>query len=156
MPFYPAVLPYVTPDAGHDGAFGLLGRTGVVAVRVARTSALVYVRDGRDYLLVASNGGSDRPPGWLFNIEANSSVAIQVGRMKTAATARVVQPMIPAIHGCGRRSTTTTTAGIARTRPRPAGRYRSWSSRQLPRGSDPRYRTSSRITTGIVRVVFVS
>ncbi len=31
-----------------------------------RTSALVYARDGKDYLVVASNGGSDRAPGWLF------------------------------------------------------------------------------------------
>jgi F420H(2)-dependent quinone reductase len=60
-------------------------RTGQV-----RTSALVYARDGRDYLLVASNGGSDRPPGWLFNIEARPDVEIQVGRTRTAARARVV------------------------------------------------------------------
>lgn len=56
----------------------------------ARTSALVYARDGRDYLVVASNGGSDRPPGWLFNIEAEPNVEIQVGRMRTAASARIV------------------------------------------------------------------
>jgi deazaflavin-dependent oxidoreductase (nitroreductase family) len=55
-----------------------------------RTSALVYARDGGDYLVVASNGGSDRPPGWLFNIEAKPEVEIQVGRQRFAATARVV------------------------------------------------------------------
>jgi deazaflavin-dependent oxidoreductase (nitroreductase family) len=55
-----------------------------------RTSALVYARDGGDYLVVASNGGSDRPPGWLFNIEAKPGVEIQVGRERFAATARVV------------------------------------------------------------------
>ena len=60
-------------------------RTGQV-----RTSALVYARDGRDYLLVASNGGSDRPPGWLFNIEARPDVEIQVGRTRTTARARIV------------------------------------------------------------------
>jgi len=27
-----------------------------------RTSALVYARDGEDFLIVASNGGADRPP----------------------------------------------------------------------------------------------
>ena len=60
-------------------------RTGQV-----RTSALVYARDGDGYVLVASNGGSDRPPGWLFNIEAKPGVEIQVGRTRSAATARVV------------------------------------------------------------------
>jgi deazaflavin-dependent oxidoreductase (nitroreductase family) len=56
----------------------------------SRTSALVYARDGADYLVVASNGGSDRPPGWLFNIEAKPDVELQVGRQRFAATARVV------------------------------------------------------------------
>lgn len=55
-----------------------------------RTSALVYARDGGDYLLVASNGGSDRPPGWLFNIEAEPAVEFQVGRQRIAARARIV------------------------------------------------------------------
>jgi deazaflavin-dependent oxidoreductase (nitroreductase family) len=55
-----------------------------------RTSALVYARDGSDYVLVPSNGGSDRAPGWLFNIEAKPAVEIQVGRRRSAAAARVV------------------------------------------------------------------
>jgi deazaflavin-dependent oxidoreductase (nitroreductase family) len=55
-----------------------------------RTSALVYARDGGDYLVVASNGGQERPPGWLFNIEAKPDVELQVGRRRLAATARVV------------------------------------------------------------------
>jgi F420H(2)-dependent quinone reductase len=55
-----------------------------------RTSALVYARDGSDYVLVPSNGGSDRAPGWLFNIEAKPAVEIQVGRRRSAAAASVV------------------------------------------------------------------
>jgi F420H(2)-dependent quinone reductase len=61
-----------------------------------RISALVYARDGGDYLVVASNGGSDRPPGWLFNIEAKPAVDFQVGRKRFAATARVVTAEDPA------------------------------------------------------------
>jgi F420H(2)-dependent quinone reductase len=57
-----------------------------------RTSALVYARDGASYLVVASNGGSDRPPGWLFNIEAKSEVGFQVGRQQFRGTARIVRP----------------------------------------------------------------
>jgi F420H(2)-dependent quinone reductase len=60
-------------------------RTGQV-----RTSALVYARDGGDYLFVASNGGSDHPPAWLFNIAAEPKVEIQVGRARMQAAARVV------------------------------------------------------------------
>jgi F420H(2)-dependent quinone reductase len=56
----------------------------------ARTAVLVYARDGADYLFVASNNGSERPPGWLFNLTDQPAVEIQVGRTRTAATAHVV------------------------------------------------------------------
>ena len=60
-------------------------RTGQI-----RTSALVYARDGADYVLVASNGGADRPPGWLYNVAAEPRVELQIGRVKMAAAARIV------------------------------------------------------------------
>jgi deazaflavin-dependent oxidoreductase (nitroreductase family) len=55
-----------------------------------RTSALVYALDGSDYLVVASNGGSDSPPGWLANVRAQPAVEVQVGAKVMASTAVVV------------------------------------------------------------------
>ena len=77
---------------GHRtiGVPSLLLRTTGRRTGQVRVSALVYARDGADYLLVASNGGSDRPPGWLFNIEARPDVEIQVGRRRAPARARIV------------------------------------------------------------------
>jgi deazaflavin-dependent oxidoreductase (nitroreductase family) len=77
---------------GHRmiGVPSLLLRTTGRRTGQPRTSALVYARDGQDYVLVASNGGSDQPPGWLFNIEARPAVEIQVGRKRSRAAARVV------------------------------------------------------------------
>jgi deazaflavin-dependent oxidoreductase (nitroreductase family) len=60
-----------------------------------RTNALVYARDGEDYLVVASNGGADRPPAWLYNVRAKPAVEIQVGRERHRATARIVEPADP-------------------------------------------------------------
>ena len=60
-----------------------------------RTVVLAYAHDGADYLLVASNNGSDRPPGWLFNITADPHVEIQDGPRRTAATARIIPPGDP-------------------------------------------------------------
>jgi len=75
-----------------------------------RTVVLAYARDpagpavagpaaagpmGADYLIVASNNGSDRPPGWLFNITGDPHVEIQDGTRRTAATARIVPPGDP-------------------------------------------------------------
>jgi deazaflavin-dependent oxidoreductase (nitroreductase family) len=56
-----------------------------------RTAALVYASDGRDYVVVGSNGGSDRPPGWIHNVRAQPNVEVQVGRRHMPATARVLE-----------------------------------------------------------------
>ena len=55
----------------------------------ARTVALIYARRGEDRIVVASNGGSDRHPGWYWNITEEPHVSVQVGRKRSAATARI-------------------------------------------------------------------
>jgi len=61
-----------------------------------RTSALIYARDGDDYVLVASNHGLERPAAWQLNIEADPRVGVQVARQRFAGTARVVEAADPA------------------------------------------------------------
>jgi deazaflavin-dependent oxidoreductase (nitroreductase family) len=82
---------------GHRmiGVPTLLLRTTGRRSGATRSNALVYARDGDDYLLVASNGGADRPPAWLHNLTANPSVEIQVGRDRRPGTARVIEPSDP-------------------------------------------------------------
>ncbi len=60
-----------------------------------RTNALVYARDDTDYLVVASNGGADRPPAWLHNVTAHPDVEIQIGRERRRGRARIVEPSDP-------------------------------------------------------------
>ena len=56
-----------------------------------RVAALVYGLDGDGrYIVVASNGGSDRAPCWLHNVRADPHAAVQVGRARKAATAEVL------------------------------------------------------------------
>jgi deazaflavin-dependent oxidoreductase (nitroreductase family) len=62
---------------------------------VTRTNSLVYARDSDDYLVVASNGGADRPPAWLHNLSADPDVEIQIARDRRKGTARVVEPTDP-------------------------------------------------------------
>jgi deazaflavin-dependent oxidoreductase (nitroreductase family) len=82
---------------GHRliGVPSLLLRTTGRKSGTVRTSALVYARDGESYLLVASNGGADRPPGWLYNIQAEPKVEIQVATVTRPAVARVVNATDP-------------------------------------------------------------
>ena len=60
-----------------------------------RTNTLSYARDGDEYLVVASNGGDDRAPGWYHNLKARPEVEINVDTARSAATATVVLPDDP-------------------------------------------------------------
>ena len=82
---------------GHKmiGVPTLLLRTTGRRSGATRTNGLVYARDGDDYLVVASNGGADKPPAWLHNLRADPAVEVQVGRDRRKATAREVGPSDP-------------------------------------------------------------
>ncbi len=53
-----------------------------------RRTALIYGRDGENYLLVASNGGAAEHPLWYLNLVADPKVELQVGAEKFPAHAR--------------------------------------------------------------------
>ena len=79
-----------------DGRFTWLAGLPVLLLRTTgcktgseRTAALVYLKDAEDLVVVASNGGSDKPPGWFFNIKAQPEVGVQIGRQRTRMRARV-------------------------------------------------------------------
>jgi F420H(2)-dependent quinone reductase len=56
-----------------------------------RISALLYVRDGDNYAVIASKGGNPKHPGWFHNLTANPDVEIQVGRERIPVRARVAE-----------------------------------------------------------------
>ena len=53
----------------------------------ARTTPLVYGRDGMDYVVVASQGGRPTHPAWYLNLEENPDVSVQVGAKRFRAAA---------------------------------------------------------------------
>jgi deazaflavin-dependent oxidoreductase (nitroreductase family) len=56
-----------------------------------RTAALLYVRDGDAYVVIASKGGAPYHPGWFHNLTAKPDVEIQVGRERIPVRARVAK-----------------------------------------------------------------
>lgn len=60
-----------------------------------RTNTLTYARDGENYLIVASNGGTNRNPAWLHNLRAHPDVEINVGSRRLRVTAKVLLPDDP-------------------------------------------------------------
>lgn len=67
----------------------LLLRTVGAKTGQPRTAALLYVRDGGAYVVVASTGGGPKHPGWFHNLRAQPDVEVQVGRERIPVTARV-------------------------------------------------------------------
>ena len=56
-----------------------------------RTAALLYVRAGNGYAVIASKGGAPQHPGWFHNLVARPEVDIQVGRLRIPVRARVAE-----------------------------------------------------------------
>ena len=78
-------------EYGHDWQRGspvlLLTTTGHRSGE-PRTTPLIYGRSGDDYLVVASDGGSDEPPAWYRNLLASPDAEVQVLADRFRARAR--------------------------------------------------------------------
>jgi deazaflavin-dependent oxidoreductase (nitroreductase family) len=79
---------------GHDwnGTQTLLLTTTGRRSGEQRTTPLIYGRDGDDYVIVASKGGSDEPPAWYLNLSAEPRVELQVKDDRFEAKARTAGP----------------------------------------------------------------
>ncbi len=84
-----------------DGAEGYTWRNGTTILILttkgrksgeSRDHALIYRDNGDDYLIVASKGGSDAPPAWFLNLQADPDVTVQIKGEVFAAKARVATP----------------------------------------------------------------
>ena len=57
-----------------------------------RTAPLLYIKDSEDFVVIASNGGDHRNPGWWVNLRTDPRGRVQVGWAKTNVTARKATP----------------------------------------------------------------
>jgi deazaflavin-dependent oxidoreductase (nitroreductase family) len=57
-----------------------------------RRNALIYGRDGDNYVIVASKGGAATHPLWYLNLTADPEVRLQAGAEKLRARARTASP----------------------------------------------------------------
>jgi deazaflavin-dependent oxidoreductase (nitroreductase family) len=81
-------------EEGHvwQGTTTLLLTTNGRRSGKPRTTPLIYQRFGDDYLVVASNGGSDTHPAWYLNLEEDPDPQVQVNGDRFAARARTAGP----------------------------------------------------------------
>ena len=55
----------------------------------ARTTPLTFFRDGTDLVVIASNGGADRPPAWSLNLQQTPRAVVEIGTDQLVVTARL-------------------------------------------------------------------
>lgn len=60
--------------------------------RQPRTTPLMYIRDGNNYVITASNNGRDKHPAWFYNLQADPQVVIEVPGQRLEVTASIVGP----------------------------------------------------------------
>jgi deazaflavin-dependent oxidoreductase (nitroreductase family) len=77
LPFLPGIL--------------LLDHVGAKSGR-KRTTALLYIEDGDDAVIIASKGGFPKHPAWYHNLRANPDTTVQIGRERRAVHARDATP----------------------------------------------------------------
>ena len=54
-----------------------------------RTMPLVYLLDGDNMVVIASNGGAEQHPAWWLNLRANPQAEVQVGSNSKSVTAEI-------------------------------------------------------------------
>ena len=57
-----------------------------------RTHTLLYIRDGENLVVCASNNGSAHPPDWYLNLQTSPRVRIQHGRISQEVMAETAGP----------------------------------------------------------------
>lgn len=80
---------------GHKLLFGvpsLIIRTVGAKSGEPRTTVLTYVKDGADYIVVASVGGAPKNPAWFHNIVKAGTVDVQVGTHRFPAIVEALGP----------------------------------------------------------------
>src|SRR5690606_21950520 len=56
-----------------------------------RVNPTAYVRDGENFVIIASKGGAPTNPDWYYNLVANPLVNIEVGTETLQVRARVAE-----------------------------------------------------------------
>ena len=57
-----------------------------------RTTPLLFLRDGEDFVVVASNGGRPQPPAWYLNLQAEPKATVRDGRRRVGVVAEAPGP----------------------------------------------------------------
>jgi deazaflavin-dependent oxidoreductase (nitroreductase family) len=79
--------------------FGRMGKSPILLLNTVgrksgkkRTSPLLYVMDGEDFVIIASKGGAATHPAWYLNLMANQEATVEVGDREMQVEAEEADP----------------------------------------------------------------
>jgi deazaflavin-dependent oxidoreductase (nitroreductase family) len=79
--------------------FGRMGKSPILLLNTVgrktgrkRTTPLLYVMDGEDFVIIASKGGAATHPAWYLNLRANPDATVEVGDREVQVEAGVADP----------------------------------------------------------------
>jgi F420H(2)-dependent quinone reductase len=79
--------------------FGRMGKSPILLLNTVgrksgkkRTSPLLYVMDGEDFVVIASKGGAATHPAWYLNLRANPEATVEIGDREVRVEAEVADP----------------------------------------------------------------
>jgi deazaflavin-dependent oxidoreductase (nitroreductase family) len=79
--------------------FGRMGKSPILLLNTVgrktgrkRSSPLLYVIDGEDFVIIASKGGAAAHPAWYLNLSANPEATVEIGDREVRVEAEVADP----------------------------------------------------------------
>jgi deazaflavin-dependent oxidoreductase (nitroreductase family) len=79
--------------------FGRVGKSRILLLNTIgrktgrkRTSPLLYVMDGEDFVVIASKGGAATHPAWYLNLRANPEATVEIGDREVQVEAEEADP----------------------------------------------------------------
>jgi F420H(2)-dependent quinone reductase len=103
----PARLAWKLGSGAHAGVyratggklFGRMGKSPILLLNTMgrksgkkRTSPLLYVMDGDDFVIIASKGGASAHPAWYLNLMANPEATVEIGDREVQVEAEEADP----------------------------------------------------------------
>ncbi len=73
-----------------DGPVLLLTTTGRKSGQ-QRTAPVLYLARDESMVLIDTNGGNEKLPGWSHNLKAKPEAEVQIGKRKVTVTARIAE-----------------------------------------------------------------
>jgi F420H(2)-dependent quinone reductase len=79
--------------------FGRMGKSPILLLNTVgrksgkkRTSPLLYVMDGEDFVIIASKGGAPTHPAWYLNLRNDPEATVEIGDREVRVRAEEADP----------------------------------------------------------------